>query len=74
MERASLVIGEVNDQVPRTMGNTFVHVDDFQYLVRATEPPIYFPRWIVARVDTIVVVMGGILSCTMTNARKYVKK
>ncbi|MHB8909589.1 MAG: GNAT family N-acetyltransferase [Syntrophales bacterium] len=45
MERASLVVGEVNDQVPRTMGNTFVHVNDFHYLVRATEPPIYFPRW-----------------------------
>ncbi len=45
MERASLVIGEINDLVPRTMGNTFVHVNDFHYLVRATEPPIYFPRW-----------------------------
>ncbi len=45
MERASLVIGEINSQVPRTMGNTFVHMDDFHYLVRATEPPIYFPRW-----------------------------
>jgi acyl-CoA hydrolase/GNAT superfamily N-acetyltransferase len=45
MERASLVIGEINDQVPRTMGNTFVHVKDFHYLVRAEEPPIYFPRW-----------------------------
>ncbi|MCX5838020.1 MAG: GNAT family N-acetyltransferase, partial [Deltaproteobacteria bacterium] len=37
--------GEINSSVPRTMGNTFVHVDDFHYLVRATEPPIYFPRW-----------------------------
>ncbi len=45
MERASLVIGEVNNLVPRTMGNTFVHRDAFHYLVRATEPPIYFPRW-----------------------------
>jgi len=45
MERASLVIGEINNLVPRTMGNTFVHMDDFHYLVRATEPPIYFPRW-----------------------------
>jgi acyl-CoA hydrolase len=45
MEKASIVIGEVNSLVPRTMGNTFVHVDDFDYLVRATEPPIYFPRW-----------------------------
>jgi acyl-CoA hydrolase/GNAT superfamily N-acetyltransferase len=45
MERASIVVGEINSQVPRTMGNTFVHVDDFHYLIRATEPPIYFPRW-----------------------------
>lgn len=45
MERASIVVGEINSLVPRTMGNTFVHVDDFDYLVRATEPPIYFPRW-----------------------------
>ena len=45
MEKASLVVGEVNSQVPRTMGNTFVHVDSFDHLVRATEPPIYFPRW-----------------------------
>jgi acyl-CoA hydrolase/GNAT superfamily N-acetyltransferase len=45
MEKASLVVGEINSQVPRTMGNTFVHVDSFDYLVRATEPPIYFPRW-----------------------------
>ena len=45
MEKASIVVGEINGSVPRTMGNTFVHVDDFNYLVRATEPPIYFPRW-----------------------------
>ncbi|MBA4422432.1 MAG: GNAT family N-acetyltransferase [Syntrophus sp. (in: bacteria)] len=45
MERASLVVGEINSLAPRTMGNTFVHVDDFDYLIRATEPPIYFPRW-----------------------------
>ncbi|MDD5711622.1 MAG: GNAT family N-acetyltransferase [Smithellaceae bacterium] len=45
MERATIVVGEINDQVPRTMGNTFVHVNDFHYLVYATEPPIYFPRW-----------------------------
>jgi acyl-CoA hydrolase/GNAT superfamily N-acetyltransferase len=45
MERASLVIGEINPLTPRTMGNTFVNVKDFNYLVRATEPPIYFPRW-----------------------------
>ena len=45
MERAGLVVGENNDRVPRTMGNTFVHVDQFHCLVEAAEPPIYFPRW-----------------------------
>jgi acyl-CoA hydrolase/RimJ/RimL family protein N-acetyltransferase len=45
MEKATLVVGEINDRVPRTMGNTFVHVDQFHYLIEATEPPIYFPRF-----------------------------
>jgi acyl-CoA hydrolase/RimJ/RimL family protein N-acetyltransferase len=45
MSRASIVVGEINEQVPRTLGNTFVHVNDFDYFVNATEPPIYFPRW-----------------------------
>jgi acyl-CoA hydrolase/RimJ/RimL family protein N-acetyltransferase len=45
MEKATLVVGEINDRMPRTMGNTFVHVDQFHYLIEATELPIYFPRW-----------------------------
>ena len=45
MEKASLVVGEINEDVPRTMGDTFVHVNDFHYLINATEPLIYFPRW-----------------------------
>jgi len=45
MERASIVVGEINDDVPRTMGNTFVHVSEFDYLIRSTEPLILFPRW-----------------------------
>jgi len=45
MERASMVVAEINDKVPRTLGNTFVHVKDFDYVVHGTEPPIYFPRW-----------------------------
>ncbi|MHB8829473.1 MAG: GNAT family N-acetyltransferase [Syntrophales bacterium] len=45
MERASLVVGEINSSVPRTMGDTFVNIADFNYLVKATEPPIYFNRW-----------------------------
>jgi acyl-CoA hydrolase len=45
MERASLVVGEVNPHVPNTFGDTFVSVEDFDFLVEATEPPIYFDRW-----------------------------
>ncbi|HOD29516.1 MAG TPA: GNAT family N-acetyltransferase [Syntrophales bacterium] len=45
MQRASLIVGEINESMPRTLGNTFVNVRDFHYLVRSTEPLIYFPRW-----------------------------
>jgi acyl-CoA hydrolase/RimJ/RimL family protein N-acetyltransferase len=45
MEQASLVVGEINFDIPTTFGDTFVHVSDFDYLVRSTEKPIYFCRW-----------------------------
>lgn len=45
MERASLVVGEINPKVPQTLGDTFVHLSDFDYLVESTEAPIYFSRW-----------------------------
>ena len=50
MEQASLVVGEINEQAPRTLGDTFVHVNDFHYFVKSTEPIIYFPRWPVDEV------------------------
>jgi len=45
MEHASLAVGEINEHIPCTHGDTAVHLNDFDYLVRSTEPPIYFPRW-----------------------------
>ena len=45
MDKASLVVGEINENIPCTLGDTFVHIDDFNYLVQSTEPPIYLPRW-----------------------------
>ncbi|MDQ1336392.1 MAG: hypothetical protein QG552_3342 [Thermodesulfobacteriota bacterium] len=45
MSQASLVVGEINDRAPRTLGDTFVSIHDFDYLVRSAEPPIYFSRW-----------------------------
>ena len=54
MDRASLVVGEINDKIPRTLGDTFVNVSDFDYLVKATEPPIYLDRWTVDKTfDTL---------------------
>ncbi len=50
MERASLVVGEINPQMPLTYGDTFVPVSDFDLLVRSTEASIYIPRWPVAAV------------------------
>jgi acyl-CoA hydrolase len=45
IERASLVVGEINERIPYTFGDTFIHVDDFHYLVKATEPLLYMRRW-----------------------------
>ena len=45
MEKASLVVGEINHQIPYTFGDTIVPVSDFTMLVQSTEPPIFFERW-----------------------------
>jgi acyl-CoA hydrolase/RimJ/RimL family protein N-acetyltransferase len=45
MERASLVVGEVSEKMPRTFGDTFVHLSEFDLLVASETPPIYFDRW-----------------------------
>ncbi|HRS83179.1 MAG TPA: GNAT family N-acetyltransferase [Smithellaceae bacterium] len=45
MEMAQIVVGEINSQIPRTMGDTLVNMEDFHYLVEATEPPYYLARW-----------------------------
>jgi acyl-CoA hydrolase len=50
IEKASLVVGEINEQTPYTYGDTLIHVDDFHHLVRATEAPLYVQRWPVDEV------------------------
>jgi acyl-CoA hydrolase/GNAT superfamily N-acetyltransferase len=44
IEKADLVVGEINHYIPRTNGDTFVHIDDFDLLVEGTVPPLYFPH------------------------------
>ncbi len=45
MHQAGVVVGEINPDVPQTLGNTFVSINEFDLLVKATEKPIYFDRW-----------------------------
>lgn len=45
MQQASFVVGEVSKWMPRTFGDTFVNISEFDMLVEAEEPPIYFDRW-----------------------------
>ncbi len=45
ISQAPLVVGEINPDVPQTLGNTFVSIDAFDLLVKSTEKPIYFDRW-----------------------------
>ncbi|GAB6144493.1 acetyl-CoA hydrolase/transferase C-terminal domain-containing protein [Desulfocicer niacini] len=45
IKQASFIVGEINQWMPRTYGDTFVDISDFDMLVEAGEPPIYFDRW-----------------------------
>jgi acyl-CoA hydrolase/RimJ/RimL family protein N-acetyltransferase len=45
MESAKVVVGEINAAAPRTLGDTVVHIDEFDYLIEALEPIFYVPRW-----------------------------
>jgi acyl-CoA hydrolase/GNAT superfamily N-acetyltransferase len=49
MEQASLVVGEINTEIPFTLGDTIVSISDFDLLVRSTEPPGYFKRQNVSK-------------------------
>lgn len=44
MEQAQFVVGEVNPRIPMTLGDTFVHIHDFDMIVKSTDEPIYFSR------------------------------
>lgn len=50
MENASLIVGEINEKVPITYGDTFIHYSDFHFLMESQELPIYFQRWPVDKV------------------------
>jgi acyl-CoA hydrolase len=45
MDQAAIVVGEINPDIPQTQGNTYVSINEFDFLVKSTEKPIYFQRW-----------------------------
>ena len=44
MAQASLVVGEINREVPFTFGDTLVSISDFDLLLDSTESPVFFKR------------------------------
>lgn len=40
---ARTVIAEVNEQMPRVLGNCFLHTSQMDYLVESSRPPVEFP-------------------------------
>ncbi len=44
MEQASLVVGEINTNIPFTFGDTIVSIADFDLLIESEEPPGYIKR------------------------------
>lgn len=62
MEKTSLVIGEINPQIPQTFGDTFIPASDFAYLVESRHEPFYFVRWPVDPVfDTIAEKVASVI-------------
>ncbi|MBU1342538.1 MAG: GNAT family N-acetyltransferase [Proteobacteria bacterium] len=45
MAQANLVVGEINLDIPFTLGDTFVPFDAFDMIIESTAPPFYFPRF-----------------------------
>ena len=39
-ENAKIVIAEVNDKMPRTMGDSFIHISEIDYIVETSHPII----------------------------------
>lgn len=40
---ANIVIAEVNEQMPRVLGETFVHISQIDYLVKSSRPLLEYP-------------------------------
>ncbi len=63
MERASLVVAEINTDIPFTYGDTVVSLSDFDLVVQSTEPPVFIkPRPIKPVVDQVAANIAQIVN------------
>lgn len=53
-ECAKIVIAEVNDQMPRTMGDSFIHVSDIDYIVESSHPIIELKPAKIGDIERII--------------------
>jgi acyl-CoA hydrolase len=62
MERAQVVMGEINRQLPCTYGDTFVQADSFDVLVESTEPvQVYAPFPVDAVFDHLAANVASVI-------------
>jgi len=54
IDNADLVILEINDQYPRTFGDTIIHVDDVDFMVEHSEAPPILPNAEPSEKDKII--------------------
>lgn len=48
---AKCVIAEVNDQMPRTLGDAFIHVSELDYIVETSSPLIELPQPKISEIE-----------------------
>jgi acetyl-CoA hydrolase len=59
-ESAEIIVAEVNDQMPRTLGDSFIHVSDIDYIVPVDYPLPELPMGEGSPSDTVEKIAGYI--------------
>ncbi|SDJ99793.1 acetyl-CoA hydrolase/transferase family protein [Natronincola ferrireducens] len=52
VENAKTVIAQVNDQMPRTHGDSFVHISQIDYIVEASQPLHEIPLPVIGEIES----------------------
>ena len=62
MERAKLVVAEINTKLPFTFGDTIVSISDFDLVVKSTELPTYYkPKPVRPVIDQVAANMAQLI-------------